>query len=153
MSGAWRIATSQTCINSCSTAGPLMMCITNNLIFYDCNTGLVGKANKEPVRQSNLRSQIDNQPPSTMFVSKALSFWYMVGDVRDEQWFLPDTAQLVQPFVLHFVATSSTRVEVTGLVIHKVMKALCFSCDREELMYYGSKWGGVFISGWASSMW
>ena len=93
------------------------MCITNNLIFYDCNTGQVGKASKEPVlRQSNPNAQINNQPPSTMFVSKALNFWYMIGDVRDEQWFLPDTAQLLQPTVAHFLATWATRFEVSGFM-------------------------------------
>lgn len=93
-----------------------------------------------------------------MFVSKALSFWYMFGNVRAEQWSLPDTAQLLQSFVLHFMATSSTRVEVsrfvtamtitrvevTGIVMHIVMKAPCFSCGREELMYCGSKVGWCF---------
>ena len=76
----------------------------------------------------------------------------MVSDVRVEQWFFPDTAQLVQSFVLHFVVTSSTglevtrfvtamaitRIGVTGLMMHTVMKTMCFSWGREELIYCGS---------------
>jgi len=38
---------------------------------------------------------------------------FKTRNVRDEQWFLPDTAQLSQPAVVHFLATMSTSVDVS----------------------------------------